>query len=269
MMPSELLNDIAVSWLLFALRTVLGDPAIRQNIIHHYNLWLETTQLSIPTFDAFLTDDSSGKTKTRDEKAQDIITYCEEQCACKKTPVFVFTATNIQEDEDDFDTHYQTFIVDKLAKKVSIIDPAYNINVESGEGIYMAQVAREVVIPYFEEKKYKSEFVSLTNPAQDNEDEVYCQSWSLCILIHKLQNNNYKTNSSFEIPSDQYDKYDMILSFWKQVFTDMPELRETLWVEYEGEIKKNLSRHTKTKLLKNKSVCNTTDLLMKLTKYEI
>ena len=38
----------------------------------------------------------------------------------------VFTATNVQRDEDDFETHFQTFIVDNDDKIVYAIDPAYD-----------------------------------------------------------------------------------------------------------------------------------------------
>jgi hypothetical protein len=125
-----------------------------------------------------------------------------------------------------------------------MIDPAYDKKKRSGKGIYHAEVAREIVKPFFkflnmdleEEDEYKVRFLKLKNPAQIAHDDVFCQSWSLFILNSLLENDAYKTTQEFKIPSSQTDKYSMILKFYKRIFTDIPSLRGYLNAEYEGEV---------------------------------
>jgi hypothetical protein len=153
--------------------------------------------------------------------------------------VIVFTASNIQRDINDMETHYQTFIVDNTEKKVYMIDPANDRTVDknapkykkskkilvSGQGVYYAEVAHHVIKPFFEEKTdYPVELVQLSHPAQIIEDDVFCQSWSLFILDLLLTNKVYQTSSVVEIPEKQIDKYGMILGFYKRILTDIPAL---------------------------------------------
>ena len=76
----------------------------------------------------------------------------------------------------------------------------------------------------------------MINPAQIAHDDVFCQSWSLFMLISLLENDAYKSATDFEIPVSQTDKYSMILGFYKRIFNDIPSLRGYLNVEYQGEI---------------------------------
>ncbi len=239
-----------VSWVLHALKIVLGDESIREEIIMHYNPDLHKGNLTrlkrignvnhdhhVITFNAFI---ESGK--TREDKIEKIHDYLEKIVEMPGT--VAFTATNVQQDENDFETHFQSFIVDNDAKRVTMIDPAYNKKKRSGKGIYHAEIAREIVKPFFkflnmdleEEDEYKVRFLKLTNPAQIAHDDVFCQSWSLFMLNSLLENDAYKTTQKFKIPTSQMDKYDMILKFYKRIFTDIPSLRGYLKAEYEGEI---------------------------------
>ena len=76
----------------------------------------------------------------------------------------------------------------------------------------------------------------MINPAQIAHDDVFCQSWSLFILNSLLENDAYKSAREFKIPASQTDKYNMILKFYKRIFTDIPNLRGYLNAEYEGEV---------------------------------
>jgi hypothetical protein len=239
-----------VSWVLHALKIVLGDESIREEIIMHYNPDLHKGNLTklkkignvnhdhhVITFNAFI---EPGK--TREDKMDKIQHYLEKIVEMPGT--VAFTATNVQQDENDFETHFQSFIVDNDAKTVLMIDPAYDKKKRSGKGIYHAEVAREIVKPLFkvlnmdleEEDEYKVRFLKLKNPAQIAHDDVFCQSWSLFILNSLLENDTYKTTREFKIPASQTDKYNMILNFYKRIFTDIPSLRGYLKAEYEGEI---------------------------------
>jgi hypothetical protein len=240
-----------VSWVLHALKIVLGDESIREEIIMHYNPDLHKGNLTrlkrindgsnhkhhVITFNAFI---EPGK--TREDKIDKIQDYLEKIVEMPGT--VAFTATNVQQDENDFETHFQSFIVDNDAKRVTMIDPAYDKKKRSGKGIYHAEIAREIVKPFFkflnmdleEEDEYKVRFLKLTNPAQIAHDDVFCQSWSLFMLNSLLENDAYKTTQKFKIPESQTDKYNMILKFYKRIFTDIPNLRGYLKAEYEGEV---------------------------------
>lgn len=239
-----------VSWVLHALKIVLGDESIREEIILHYSPDLHKGNLTklkrigndnhkhhVITFNAFI---ESGK--TREDKIDKIRDYLEKIVEMPGT--VAFTATNVQQDENDFETHFQSFIIDNDAKRVLIIDPAYDKTKKSGKGIYHAEIAREILKPFFkflnmdleEEDEYKVRFLKLTNPAQIAHDDVFCQSWSLFILNSLLENDAYKSAREFKIPASQMDKYDMILGFYKRIFTDIPSLRGYLNAEYEGEV---------------------------------
>ena len=257
-------QDKAVSWMLHALKIVLGDESIRRYIIlYYYPTITNPSKKCIRTFDAFV-----ESAKKREEKANEIRKYCNKMS--RKPDMVVFTASNIQRTKCDNETHFQSYIIDNTTKKLNVIDPAYDLSKEDNKGIYMAEISLDVIVPFFERKGYKTEFVSLTTPAQVDVGDVFCQSWTLYILLAKLKQNEYFKNNTFEVPEDQLDKYDMLLSFYRQIFTDMPELRENLNVEYEGEILEcrgpnRLSKSEKEILLKFDPV----DLLLGLTKYEM
>jgi len=225
----------AISWVLHSMKILFGDESIRRYIIIKYNPLIENqAKKCIRTFSAFV---QNGK--SREDKAKQIIRFCDEMCLRKGT--IVYTATNIQETPNDMETHFQTYIQNNETKQIIIIDPAFDNQNPGNEGIYMAQVSTEVIIPFFQQKNYSCHFLDLSSPAQICEGDVFCQSWSLFILIQKLKNNGYNTNLSFEIPFEQLEKYELLLAFYKQLFNDFPELRDNLITEYKAEILSSIS----------------------------
>jgi hypothetical protein len=219
----------AISWLLHSIKILLGDESIRRYIILKYNPELKYKN-HIKTFDAFI---KPGK--TREHKHKEIKKYLQAISILKKDNV-VFTATNVQQDEEDIETHFQSFIVDNNNKKVYGIDPAYNKNEEDFIGIYYAEILHDVIKPFFENKQYAFHLVRLSRPAQTTTDDVFCQSWSLLILLKIMKNKDYEKDVEIHIPSKKLDKYHMLLEFYKQIFIDMPELLDNLKAEYEGSV---------------------------------
>jgi len=254
----------AISWLLHSLKIILGDESIRRYIILFYNPKITNSgKKYIKTFDAFV-----EKGETREQKAEKITEYC--RGIFQKKGVIVFTATNIQVDKFDNETHYQSYIVDNNNQQLIVIDPAYDSTKENNAGIYMAEVSNEVVIPFFQSKGYTIHFINLTSPAQISAGDVFCQSWSLYILLQKIKKSEYVQNIHFEVPESQLDKYDMLLQFYKQIFNDMPELRDNLKTEYEAEIME--SRGPSAPASKEKESflsVDPADLLLSMTKYEM
>jgi hypothetical protein len=256
--------DQAVSWMLHSLKIVLGDESIRRYIIlYYYPNISNSSKRCIRTFDAFV-----SRGQSREDKANEIRKYCTKMCT-KKNKV-VFTASNIQRVKCDDETHFQSYILDNNIKKIIVVDPAYDSSKELFKGIYMAEISLDIIVPFFQRKGYTTSFLSLTTPAQIDIGDVFCQSWTLYILLEKLKQDEYIEVSDFVVPEDQLDKYDMLLSFYRQVFTDMPELGENLQVEYEGEILESRGPNRLTKLEKEQLLnFDPIKLLLNLTKYEM
>ena len=62
----------------------------------------------------------------------------------------------------------------------------------------------------------------------------------------------------------------MLLAFYRQICTDMPELQENLRVEYEGEIMESRGPNRLKKLEKEALLqVDPVELLLGLTKYEM
>jgi hypothetical protein len=254
----------AISWMLHSLKILLGDESIRRYIILKYNPDITNkAKKCIRTFNAFV-----QKGKTRQDKAKKIIEYCDDMS--KRKGIVVFTATNIQQDPLDNETHFQSYILDNNTKTIYIIDPAYDRNKPGNAGIYMAEVSNEVIIPFFKKKGYETVFVDLNTPAQVSEGDVFCQSWSLYILLQMLKKNEYHNNVSFQIPKSQIDKYDLLLRFYKQLFIDMPELGANLKTEYDAEILDARGPNSPTKAQKEEIIdINPVELLLSMKNSEM
>ena len=242
------LKELSISWLLHSIKILLGDETIRRYIIvKKFPDLKHQLEKDIRTFNPFV-----KKGKTRQDKFKEIETYLEYAIKLKKDNV-VFTATNVQQNDKDNETHFQTFIVDNNSKKAYAIDPAYNKDEENFIGIYYAEVTHEVIKPFLESKGYDFKFVPLSRPAQSTTNDVFCQTWSLLILLDLLETKKYlDPNMEYKIPSTQLNCYEMILDFYKDIFLDsMPELLENLQEEYNGSINDNYeTEEEKEKLLK-------------------
>jgi len=241
MIVDEEYREAAVSWVLHSVKDVLGMEDNRKEVIKRFIPDIPNED-HIRTFDAEVKY-KKGKGKTKGDKQQydtnyesklkKIRDYCTEVMQLEN--YLVFTATNIEEYQEygkDSETHYQTFIVDNIKKVLYVIDPAKK-NVRD-YGIYIPQVAIEIIMPFFEEKKYKTKFVKLKFPAQTNdsaeEADIFCQSWSLYILIEFLKDNDKDnlTNITINIPKGQKERYDILLKFLKDVFSSIPSLQPDL-----------------------------------------
>lgn len=225
------INDLAISWLLHSIKIILGDESIRRYIILNTIHYLKhTLKKDIRTFDPFV-----KKNKTRQDKYKIIEKYLD--YVITLDDIIVFTATNVQQHENDNETHYQSFIVDNDNKKVYVIDPAFDKKQENYIGIYYAEVTHESIKPYFETNGYNVSFIHLERPAQSTKNDVFCQTWSLLILLEILENNKYKEHSlEIKIPKLKLERYKKLLDFYKAIFKNMPELQENLREEYKGSI---------------------------------
>ena len=143
------LKDLSISWLLHSIKILLGDESIRRYIIlNDFPKLKHNYKKAIRTFDPFV-----KKKKTRQDKYKEIEKYLDYVIKLKKD-IVVFTATNVQQNKEDNETHYQTFIVDNDDKKVYAIDPAYNKGNDNFIGIYYPEVTHESIKPFLELKGF-------------------------------------------------------------------------------------------------------------------
>jgi hypothetical protein len=96
-------------------------------------------------------------------------------------------------------TLFLIFYVDNINKQVFAIDPARK---NGKDGIYTPFVSNDLLKPLFERHGYTFTFIEMTNPAQSSIRDVFCQSWSLYILLEILKNGVHKV----KIPKPTLEK---------------------------------------------------------------
>lgn len=221
-------RTIAISWLLYSIRVVMGMEEVRKKIIIAGYPKIKNRHF-IRTFDAF----QQYETPPFTDKQEEILAYCEQILACK-TPV-VFTASNIQQNAEDEETHYQTFLVDNQQKLVYVINPSWDKNAPNQYGIYEPEIAYRVIQPFFENVHYEVKYIELSNPAQETTEDVFCQTWSLMILLDILN----RGPRVVVIPKSQSEKYTLLLSFYQNVFKEIPMAAAELNDVYAKTIREN------------------------------
>lgn len=212
-----ILEDVLSSWVLDALRRVMGYEDIR-NIILRSKISHKGVIF--------------GKTFGIEHTEKQLGNYLKKLTT--RTPpshqYLLFTASN---QAYQGETHYQSFVVDYTKKKVWILDPA---SVMGKEGIYAAYVARDTVLPFFQKKGWDTAFVKLTKPCQSSEDDIFCQTWSLWLQVRFLRmllDKNKKHTLS--VPSSLRTRYKDLLGFYKEVLA-LPEVCQELTATYRETI---------------------------------
>lgn len=226
------IRKIAISWALEAMKTVLGYEEVRNTIIKYYYPQIDNPE-EMRTFDAFQQYD----TPPFIDKALEITDYCEDVIEDDGVEgIVVMTAANIQISPRDNMTHYQSFIIDKDEKRVYAVDPAAKAQ---GFGIYEAAVSQTIVFPIFRSHGYKCEFVSLTHPAQSNKGDVFCQTWTLVILLKVLEKifqtgekKSFSGAIDIPAPRPKINKYKMLLEFFKNILENIPSVGTNLGIEF-------------------------------------
>jgi hypothetical protein len=213
---TDIYRSTAVSWTLHALKSLLGLKTVRNKIIKKfYPLIKNITKAE--TFDAF-------------QSPEALVSYCAE--IMHYQPYVVFTASNQAEATAEPETHYQTFYLDNVTKYLYMIDPSRK---NKADGIYTPFIARNTIQPFYEQQGYVCEFIEMTNPAQSSERDVFCQSWSLYILLNFLQDGLH----AVPIPRKQLERYAVLLNFYQVIITDIPSLKKELIKEYVSELEAN------------------------------
>jgi hypothetical protein len=245
---SKLVREDVVSWVLHSIKAVMGYEDIRQDVLKAFHPSLPNIEHA-RTFDAHIAYTTKASyTKNYKKKVNEILTYCQSMVDLEGT--VVFTATNLEEyrdntQEKDNETHYQMFLIDHDHRTLYTIDPALKRN--QRPGIYVPQVAIDIIQPWFKKHHYTTKYVKLSNPAQtdnsaDNAD-IFCQTWSMYILLDVLKQREDTTSADtfsgivVDIPEDQSKRYQILLKFYKDILKRVPSVGRALNPEYVSELK--------------------------------
>lgn len=258
--PNSDAKHIAYSWVLYAMREMMGMEKIRNEIVNTLFPNIKNAK-KMRTFDAF----QQYEEPPFDDKAVEILDYCTNILNRKK--YVLFTASNIQRDEYDNETHYQCFIVDNKHKKLYIIDPAYK---NDGPGIYHPEIAHDIIQPFFQLHGYNTHFVKMTNSAQTDTNDVFCQTWSLYIAI-KMLNMKWakKDDVIIKIPKSQTAKYNVLLCFYRKILRKIPGINKELNKLYRNCVEENYTEINKYTNAESVVQMDATELLFKMTADEI
>ena len=131
-------------------------------------------------------------------------------------------------------------------------------------------ITYKTIQPFFEKNGYQFQYVKLMNPAQTLTEDVFCQSWTLYILLEVLK-NGVNTGSTIEmdeilinIPKKQIDKYELLLNFYKQILV-VESISDKLNKTYKSNVKKNKAFiKTHTTKFKNIAIMNATDIILNM-----
>jgi hypothetical protein len=249
---------VAVSWVLHSIKNVMGYDIVRKSILKHFIPGIQNLSDST-TF--------SGMEEDYAKITGDYIL----NIATQKKPYVVFTIANPALEENNlFETHYQFIYVDNVNHIIYSIDPASVYNPDTGKvirGVWRPE-ASEGMITYLKKHnhkihghKYRFQFVKTSHPAQTSEDDVFCQTWSLMLMIEfinkTLENPSFTDYSQIviNIPENEHARYQKIVDFYHLV-TDIPvidnpreKICDVLTEEYQRELK-----NRKSTIIKNSSV---------------
>jgi hypothetical protein len=212
------LDDVLSSWVLDALRRVLGYEDIRnlilRSMVDHKGVAYGKTfgaEHTVKQLEQYLKTITTGKTPSHS--------------------YLLFTASN---QAYQGETHYQSFVVDYAHKKLWVLDPA---SAMGREGIYAAYVARDTIMPFFQKKGWDTAFVKLTKPCQSTEDDIFCQTWSLWLqsrFVRALLDK--KKTLTLSVPAALRTRYKDLLRFYKESIA-LPEACKELTATYRDTIR--------------------------------
>jgi hypothetical protein len=224
----------AKKWALRSMRDVMGRKHVRKAILQQFVPDIKNLEYT-ETFDGYR--DSEDPSLYKNKESQ-ILAYCEKISTIQ--PYVVFTASNILFDDvdehgkEDTQTHYQCFYVDNANKTLYVFDPARKV--DGSQGIYEPQIAKYTVNKFFRKKKYTVFFARLSHPAQMFESDVFCQTWTLYLLIQFFK-HDCKKDAVLPVPENLVDRYAIIIEFYHKILDTIPEVKNELIWTYQEDLK--------------------------------
>ena len=224
----------AKKWALRSMRDVMGRKHVRKAILQQFVPNIKNLDHS-ETFDGFREAEDPSLYKNKESQ---ILAYCEKIRTIQ--PYVVFTASNILFDDldehgkQDTQTHYQCFYLDNANKILYVFDPSRTA--DGKEGIYEPQITKKTVGKFFRSKKYEVVYVRPTHPAQMYDSDVFCQTWSLYLLIQFFKHDCEK-KTVLSVPEKMVDKYAVIIDFYHKILDTIPEVKNELVWAYQEDLK--------------------------------
>lgn len=236
---------VAVSWVVHCIKNVMGYDDVRKSVLKYLIPDIQNLSYSA-TFSGL------------EEDYQNIITKYILNKATKKSPYVVFTTANPSSEDKEFpETHYQFFYVDNVNHVIYSIDPASVYNPKTGKvkrGVW-EPIASEGMINYLKKNtidghRYTLEYVKTSHPAQTSQNDVFCQTWSLLLMVEFIKQTHTTPPSPagyrqivIDVPEDERVRYQKIIDFYHLV-TDIPVLGgkprekicDILTTEYQQEL---------------------------------
>jgi hypothetical protein len=206
-------RELVVSWVLYAMRFVFNREDIRTRVLQ--NALADLPGLTYgPTWTPV---DGAGE--------QALLAYVRSQAASATGPV-LFTASNLP-DPETYETHYQTFILDPRSRLLWAIDPSRTA--AGREGVYAAPMARFLGdrLP----RPYRLRYVPVSATCQTDENDVFCQTWSLWLQIQAVR----ALGERVAVPSSQQERYALLLTFYQDALR-LPNVCEALTHQYADEL---------------------------------
>jgi hypothetical protein len=111
-------------------------------------------------------------------------------------------------------THYEAIVIDTSTRNIILIDPSRNTT----GAIYDAD-AIDKFINYYKDQisEYIITWLGFTSPCQIDRYDVYCESWTMYLLIQLLKvYRSDKHDYIIDIPESLYDKYNVLLKLYSQ-----------------------------------------------------
>ena len=214
----------ARSWVLYALRRVMGYEDVRAKILKEY-------LKNVPGI-------TIGRTfSTSENTLEDIFRYV---ISLLDTPgTTLFTSANLVPTKEAlkhvqgvFETHYQTFLLNPTQKTLRMIDPARPS--ASTPGIYNAGISQHLEM-FLTRLGFTCTFANIQGACQRSSADVFCQSWSLLLQIYEVLNTPGKKT---RIPDDKKQRYTLLMNFYHTI---TPIICQDLIKEYSDMKKEKLS----------------------------
>jgi hypothetical protein len=222
------------SWVINSIRNTLGEQDIRNDVISKLvelpaNVVLGETLV-------LLYKETGSKDKQVSNYKAKVTKYINKITAPKEADkIYLFTVANPPEGEDAPETHYQTIILNNVEKKVYYIDPAHT---EKGEeGIYAPHAVNNLIHPNLHAKGYSEEWLPVTHAAQTTEKDVFCQTWSLYLLVQGVQ---LLPGQKITIPSRVKNRYQVLINFWKGIAATSEAFCEVLLSDFHHRVQNEI-----------------------------
>jgi hypothetical protein len=229
-MTNAPIRDIAVSWVLYAIRETVGLTIVRNAFLRKKINKLGKYNPDIIQY---------GKTFSCGDTFEDIYEMIYDFHGSDKR-FLIFTSNGEivknkrkrmrpSSESELVESHYVSFILDRHEMTVTMIDPSRN----NGKiGIYNPYIGIYLE-PFFKKQGYTVEWLEMTSPCQVNYHDVFCQSWTMFLVYKWLK---YGDKEKIYIPKSQYKKYTKLLKFFKELL-DYDSFRNELRIAYAENIK--------------------------------